>query len=173
MEISDIKTTSDIIKFACLTVGTQPSKLPVGKSVGWFGGKAFKINEAVPLPGLERLTVQAMFQNENEVRVYACELIEEGKPQPKPEEQIGFHRITLSKVGAVPYVEFLELEPYALHMVNEFRMLDEDLNETEDALTLLEEARALIAEGKPDEAIELLREDDDAPESEKKPAAQA
>jgi hypothetical protein len=166
MEFSEIKNVNDIITYVTEQAGVDLPALPVLKSCAWFSGKVFKVKELVPLGGLETLTVQAMFQDESEVRIYAVQLIDPENP-PAKEAQLPNHRVTLSKTAATIGIEVCELACYCTLLADEFRALSSDVNEGQEAIDLLDAMQEALEEGDIELVVKLLKGEDDDEEDAK------
>lgn len=145
LAIADIRKTNDIetVIEQRAGVGLRDGTTAVGKKFGWFGGTTFTLFEGVPI-SKDPLTIFAMFQDHDEVRVYAIVVPKDGQPPPK--DVAPYQRFTLSKHAAgLVYTEVFPgsleeplsgLETFIDQIVDELRKhagIDEE-NEAQDRL---------------------------------------
>lgn len=178
MEIKDIKTTDDLIEAIeeRAGIGLYDGSVPLGKKFAWFDKKVFELFQPIPLTELP-LAVFAMFNDPDEVRVYAIINIKEGfKPTPEIAEQMKtmppYQRFTLSKHHASVFIDVFPATPeepltgqetYVNAIVGELQKLAISEDEGADAIDVLERMREAVAAGKIDEALAILKEDEDEP----------
>jgi len=121
------------------------SEVPVGVKTRWFpigASKDFTIVEVgKPLPMNPDLVGFAIFQDESEVRVYACSV-------PKMNEKpLPPHRLTLSKTAPTLFVEMLALDIFIKEVSGELQLLADTNPAADQALMLSEAIRGFLENG--------------------------
>lgn len=178
-EIKDIRKTDDIetVIEQRAGVGLRDGTTPVGKKFAWFGGTPFELFGPVSI-SKDPLTIFAMFQDKDEVRVYAIVAMKDGQAPPK--EVPPYQRFTLSKhAGALVYTEVFPgsveeplsgLETFIDQIVLELQKLTA-VDEAADAQDRLDRALEALEAEDLDAVMKILKdeEDDDDPKPNGKP----
>lgn len=122
--------------------GVSLQNMPVGRQFGWYDKRLFAVGEPIPLK--PSLVAFAMFQDEDEVRVYAT-MIQGAAGEPQAP-----HRFTLSKRGPTVFIELMNLDVLKAELAGELS--------------------ALVNPDEPDEPDETVKPDDpDDPDETVKP----
>lgn len=170
--LDDIQTEIEERAGVSLDNGT----VPVGFKFAWNDGtKTHTIQFRKPIPLTKHpMVLFAMFHDSDEVRLYGVLAPPDGWKPSKDDPPQPFTRYTLSKHGPNTFVEVFPgtkedpkygLECFMNLIVEELGVLAAD-DEGDEAIDLLDRVRVLLANGKRDEALALLEEDEEEEESE-------
>lgn len=149
--------------------------VPIGLEFNQASMGIWRAENSPPVAGFEFLRIFGIFQSGDEVRVYAVPVAEPAKDKkgefiraPIP------YRFSLSKTGKPYFIEGIEnVEVFKDEIAADLRRLSNETTETlygEVASDLLEELRALVADGRTQEALDrLMEKDDDEDEDDDEP----
>jgi hypothetical protein len=175
MDIQSIKTTNDLVEAIeeRAGVGLRDGSVPLGQKYAWFDGKMFELFKQLPITK-QPLAVFAMFQMQDEVRIYA--VINAKEPPADP--IVPYQRFSLSRRNATVFIDvfpgteeepLLGLETFVNCIVEDLQELAET-NEAAEAVETLARLREVLEKGDLNGALAILKEneneeDEPAPES--------
>jgi hypothetical protein len=156
LELKDIKEIDDIelVISQRAGIGLRDGDVPVGKKFAWFGGTKFELFQPLSITD-DPIVIFAMFQDVNEVRIYALLALKKGSAPPK--DCAPYQRFTLSKLAAG--LVYTEVFPDAKG--EPLLGLDTFINAIVSELQKLQAPDAgLEAQDRLDRALEALEADD-------------